>query len=172
VATTDQAFTGVTRSSATARALRLHVVPFLLPAVFAVKAFRRIAFRTVSQTAINYRGSALSEGQAGGVHGGDRLPWARLDSSDRSADNFAPLTSLAWQVHVYGAATPAIRTLCAQRHLPLHEFKWQPEWQRAGLHRGGLYLVRPDGYVALAAVEQSPTMLASYLDSRGIRLSE
>jgi hypothetical protein len=35
------------------------------------------------------------------------------------------------------------------------EFAWQPEMQRAGLHRDGLYLVRPDGYVALAALEQS-----------------
>jgi hypothetical protein len=32
--------------------------------------------------------------------------------------------------------------------------------------------VRPDGYVAVAAMEQSATVLASYLDSRGIRLSE
>src|SRR4030095_6924414 len=33
VATTDQAFTGVTSSTATARALRLHVVPVVLPAL-------------------------------------------------------------------------------------------------------------------------------------------
>ena len=32
-------------------------------------------FRTVSQTSVNYRGSSLSEGRAGAVHGGDRLPW-------------------------------------------------------------------------------------------------
>ena len=32
-------------------------------------------FRTISQTAVNYRGSSLSEGRAGAVHGGDRLPW-------------------------------------------------------------------------------------------------
>jgi hypothetical protein len=44
--------------------------------------------------------------------------------------------------------------------------------QRAGLHRDGLYLVRPDGYVALAAVEQFATVLATYLDARGIRVFE
>jgi 2-polyprenyl-6-methoxyphenol hydroxylase-like FAD-dependent oxidoreductase len=170
VATTDQAFTGVTSSTAMARALRLHVVPFLLPAVFAVKAFRRVAFRTVSQTAINYRRSALSDGHAGGVHGGDRLPWVRFDSSRPGADNFAPLISLEWQVHVYGSATPEIRAVCAKRHLPLHAFSWQPEMQRAGLRRDGLYLVRPDGHVGLAAREQSATVLASYLDAHGIRL--
>jgi hypothetical protein len=32
-----------------------------------------------------------------------------------------------------------------------------------------LYLVRPDGYVALAAANQSATELASYLDAYGLR---
>src|SRR5262249_16069114 len=60
VATTDQAFTGVTSSTAIARALRLHVVPSILPALLRLPAFRRAAFRTLAQTAINYRGSTLS----------------------------------------------------------------------------------------------------------------
>ena len=77
VATTDQAFTGVSSSSVTARTLRLHLVPSLLPRLLTMQAVRRLAFRTISQTAINYRGSALSEGRAGRVHGGDRLPWYR-----------------------------------------------------------------------------------------------
>ena len=80
VATTDQAFTGVSSSSVTARTLRLHLVPALLPRLLTLQAVRRLAFRTISQTAINYRGSALSEGRAGRVHGGDRLPWAPLDT--------------------------------------------------------------------------------------------
>ena len=170
VATTDQAFTGVTSSTATARALRLHVVPFLLPALLTFRAFRRLAFRTVSQTAIAYRGSWLSEGRAGEVHGGDRLPWAHVDSPQRGADNFAALASLEWQVHVYGAAAPDIRVFCADRHLALHEFAWQPSMARVGLHRDGLYLVRPDGYVALAAPEQSAATSSAYFDAHGIRL--
>jgi hypothetical protein len=44
------------------------------------------------------------------------------------------------------------------------------EIQRAGFHRDGLYLVRPDGYVALAAKEPSAPVLTSYLDAVGIRL--
>ena len=166
VATTDQAFTAVTSSSATARVLRLHIVPVVLPAVLTSRAFRRVAFRTVSQTAINYRGSVLSEGDAGAVHGGDRLPWVRLDGDD--LDNFAPLTSLDWQVHVYGAAAPEIRAACGERDLPLHEFRWQPAMKRAGFRRNALYLVRPDGYVALAAANPSPVVLASYLDAHGL----
>ena len=63
VATTDQAFTTVTSSTATARLMRLRIVPLILPLLFKFTAFRRIMFRTVSQTAVNYRGSSLSEGQ-------------------------------------------------------------------------------------------------------------
>ena len=169
VATTDRAFTGVTSSTTTARALRLGVTPLLLPELFRLKAFRRLAFRTVSQTAIHYRGSALSEGHAGDIHGGDRLPWIRLESSGHDADNFAPLTSLDWQVHVYGRVAPELRARCAERHMALHEFGWEHGMERAGLHRDALYLVRPDGYVALAAPEQSASALDGYLNAHAIQ---
>ena len=79
VATTDQAFTAATSSTLTARALRLHVVPRLVPMLFAFTPFRRFAFRTISQTVINYRAGGLSEGRAGRIHGGDRLPWVRVE---------------------------------------------------------------------------------------------
>ena len=75
VATTDQAFTGVTSDGAIARRVRLNIVPAVAPALFSFRAARRFMFRTISQTAVHYRGSSLSEGRAGGVHGGDRLPW-------------------------------------------------------------------------------------------------
>ena len=106
---------------------------------------------------------------AGRIHGGDRLPWVCLEGSLHGADNFAPLTSLAWQVHVYGRAAPELRAFCAERHLPLHEFDWQRAMARAGFQRDALYLVRPDGYVALAVPDQTPSVLEEYLTARGIR---
>ena len=166
VETTDRAFTYVTSPSAMARLIRLHIVPLLLPPLVKFTAARRLMFRTVSQTAVNYRGSSLSEGRAGTVHGGDRLPWVILESNGVSKDNFAPLTSLAWQVHVYGDAATEIKAACDARKLPLHVFPWRPEMRRAGLRRNAAYLVRPDGYVALADSEGSSTAIASYLDAR------
>jgi 2-polyprenyl-6-methoxyphenol hydroxylase-like FAD-dependent oxidoreductase len=164
VATTDRAFTGVTSSGPIARLIRLHVVPLVLPSVFALNAARRFMFRTVSQTVVNYRGSSLSEGRAGAVHGGDRLPWVNTDGID--ADNFTPLTSLDWQAHVYGDATLEMQAACEDRQLPLHVFPWRPEMSRAGLRRNAVYLVRPDGYVALADAGGSATAVTSYLDAR------
>jgi len=49
VATTDRSFTFVTRGGAIARLVRLHVAPFAIPAAFAMAAFRRFMFRTISQ---------------------------------------------------------------------------------------------------------------------------
>ena len=164
VATTDRAFTSVTSSGAFARLIRLHVVPLLLAPIYSVKAARRLMFRTVSQTVVNYRGSSLSEGRAGTIHGGDRLPWVKSDV----VDNFAPLTSMDWQVHIYGDAAPEMRTVCEQHHLPLHVFPWVPAASRTGLRRNAAYLIRPDGYVGLADPAASAAAIASYLEARKI----
>src|SRR3984885_8519112 len=166
VATTDQAFTAVTSSGAIARFVRLHIVPLLLAPVYKFEPARRLMFRTVSQTAVNYRESSLSEGHAGSVHGGDRVPWVK--SPANGVDNFASLSSLDWQVHVYGDAAPEVRTVCQDHKLPLHVFAWGPEAARNGLRRNAVYLVRPDGYVALADAEASANALSSYLTAREI----
>src|SRR5229473_2418997 len=166
VATTDQAFTGVTSSGPIARRVRLQIVPLLMPLLFQLKTVRRLMFRTISQTAVNYRGSSLSEGSAGTLHGGDRLPWVKADMTGSGEDNFTPLTSLDWQVHVYGDVAPGIQAVCDGRKLPLHVFPWRPEVGRTGLRRNAVYLVRPDGYLALVDSEGHATALTSYLDAR------
>ena len=127
-------------------------------------------FRTISQTAVHYRSSSLSEGQAGRLRGGDRLPWIPMPHpSAGQPDNFAPLTSLDWQVHIYGETAPEIAEVCTRRGLALHPFSWNPVMGQAGLKRGAVYLVRPDGYIGLADAEASPVKLEQYLNSRGIR---
>ncbi len=171
VATTDQVFTGVTSEGAMARALRLHIVPFLIPSLFAFRTTRRFMFRTVSQTAVNYRTSRLSQGRAGRLHGGDRLPWVKTSSDGLDDDNFKPLTSLNWQVHVYGNVGLQIRAICEQRRLPLHIFGWQRDMGRSGLRRDAVYLVRPHGYVAVVDREGRAEALRSYFDAHQITVA-
>ena len=168
VATTDRGFTGVTSRNAFARLVRLQIVPLIFPLLFKFAKVRRLLFRTVSQTAVNYRGSSLSEGRAGEVHGGDRLPWVKTGVNGADADNFKPLTSMDWQIHVYGEATPELGTLSGARKLALHVFAWRSEMGRVGLARNAAYLIRPDGYVALADPDGSATAIESYLDAREI----
>src|ERR1019366_2051678 len=148
VDTTDKVFTGVTSQRAFDRWARRNLVPFVLPRVLKIAPVRQFLFRVISQCAVSYRGSSLSEGRAGAVRGGDRLPWVKPDMN-QAADNFTPLTSLDWQVHVYGDRAREIQALCAGRKLPLHVFSWRPEMARAGLLRNAIYLLRPDGHVAL-----------------------
>jgi 2-polyprenyl-6-methoxyphenol hydroxylase-like FAD-dependent oxidoreductase len=166
VATTDRGFTIVTRRGAIARFVRTRIVPLVAPLISRTARTRRLMFRTVSQTQVNYRDSALSVGTAGRVYGGDRLPWVELGLGE---DNFAPLKSLDWQVHVYGEVQRPVREVCAELRLPLHAFAWQPEMRRAGLQNGALYLIRPDGYVALADSRADPGQVRQYFRERGGR---
>jgi 2-polyprenyl-6-methoxyphenol hydroxylase-like FAD-dependent oxidoreductase len=158
VATTDRAFSVITSRGSMARFVRRRVVPVLVPLLFRARAARRLMYRTISQTSVSYRDSPLSAGRAGPVHGGDRLPWVKDD------DNFAPLNSLDWQVHVYGEAKPEIATACRERGLALHVFPWRSQICRTKLRRNALYLVRPDGYVALADPDPRASTLTLYLD--------
>jgi len=163
VDTTDRAFTFVTSDGPIARFVRLNVVPHVLPAIMSRETVRRAMFRTLSQIEIEYRASALSEGFAGSVHGGDRLPWV--------PDDFAPLASREWQAHVHGTASVALAEKCAAMGLPLHCFAWSDAAQRAGFARDALYLVRPDGYVALADEPASPARLERYVRDRALEVA-
>jgi 2-polyprenyl-6-methoxyphenol hydroxylase-like FAD-dependent oxidoreductase len=166
VATTDQAFIAVTSPGLIARVVRLDIVPIVLPALFKCNAVRRYMFRTVSQSVVNYRDSSLSQGRAGEIHGGDRLPWVKVNAEGAEQDNFAPLASLDWQVHVYGEAPSEIEKACGARKLPLWIFPWRSHMRRAGLGHNAAYLIRPDGYVALASPAPSAASLISYLEAR------
>ena len=65
VATTDRVFTAVTSPGRVARLIRVEVAPRVLPILARSVWFRRFMFRTISQTAVHYRFSSLSEGRAG-----------------------------------------------------------------------------------------------------------
>ncbi len=169
VATTDRAFSLATQFGPLARFVRLDVIPLIAPALFRPTLSRRFMFRTVSQILVNYRHGRLSEGRAGSVAGGDRLPWVRTERAGQD-DNFTPLSSLDWQVHCYGAPGTELQKTCAARALPLHAFPWSRGAQSAGLARDAAYLVRPDGYVGWADASASGAALAGYLDAHGLRI--
>jgi hypothetical protein len=168
VATTDRLFTLVTKQGRIARRVRTRLFPWIAPLLFRLAPMRRFLFRTVSQIGIHYRESPLSAGKAGHVWGGDRLPWIEIEPG---RDNFAPLASLTWQAHVYGElrGLAEIAEVCAELHLPLCSFTWRPEMQRAGLARGAVYLVRPDGYVAFADPHADPEQLRGYFSGLSIQ---
>src|SRR5262249_57854183 len=98
--TFDRVFEAFVGRGVSSRTVRPVFLPFVLPLALRFSAARRAQFRLVSQVRIAYRESPLSDGSAGEVHAGDRLPWVE------GAGNFAPLASLGWPVHGSGPAPP------------------------------------------------------------------
>jgi 2-polyprenyl-6-methoxyphenol hydroxylase-like FAD-dependent oxidoreductase len=162
VETTDRMFTFVTHEGNVADFVRTHIAPLFATVAFSVGAIREFQFRVISQTLISYHDSPVSEGKAGEVRGGDRLPWVVANGQD----NYAPLHTIGWQVHVYGAASPGLQDWCEQNGVPLRVFEWSEEHEEAGLARGAAYLLRPDTYVALAESSGSADALARYFSER------
>lgn len=165
VSTTDQVFNFITADGRLAALLRTRLAPLLLPRVAALKSARAFLFRTVSQITLNYRDMPLSVGSAGQVHGGERMPWV----SDGTHDNFTGLARMCWQVQVYGAASGSLVAWCSERGMPLEVFEWHEAHEAAGLQQDGVYLLRPDSYVALAQVGAGPEVLEEYFSARGLR---
>ena len=164
VQTTDRIFTFATAEGGLADFVRLWLAPTVLSRAFRFEAVREFAFRTVSQINLNYRGGPLSEGKAGGVRGGDRLPWVKADG----LDNFEFLREMIWQVHVYGGASTELAAWCAARNMPLRHLPWTQRHGSVGIVQNALYLIRPDTYVALADESASIDRLARYFDDRGL----
>lgn len=159
VSTTDRAFTGMVSEGVVGQFSRRILAPLVFATATRFNTGRHALFRMVSQIRIHYPDSPLSQGVAGDVHGGDRLPW----TGDDNEDNFAPLQSLDWQAHVYGAVQQDLQTACRELKLPLHCFAWSQGASEAGIERDALYLVRPDGHVALASAEQNVNELRRYV---------
>jgi 2-polyprenyl-6-methoxyphenol hydroxylase-like FAD-dependent oxidoreductase len=164
VATTDTAFHRIVDNTFISRIIRRQIIPHTLPFLTRFSAFRSLAFRTVSQIGISYRGSALSQGSAGKIRGGDRLPWVASGASN----NFGPLQSMDWQLHTYGRTERKIIEAARALDLTWHEFAWSAQAKKAGLVQNAAYLIRPDGHVGVALPDQDASQLNSYISLQGI----
>lgn len=169
VATTDKAFEFVSARGFEARLIRTRIAPIVLPLAFHFRLMRRYLFKVISQIQINYESSALSQGSAGPVKGGDRLPWVQ---DEGTADNFAPLRFMDWQIHCYGMMPEAVQDLCAGRDIPCYTFPWTETAERSGLQQNAVYVVRPDGYIGMADAKGDATHLKAYMDEWNIGNNE
>lgn len=163
VITTDRAFQLIVSQGTGGQLLRGWLLPHVFPVLSGFAAARRTLFKTLSQVMIHYPDSALSGGRAGEVIGGDRLPWV--------ADNFAPLQTLDWQLHVYGKITPQLAAAAQALRLPLRAFPWSEAADHAGLLEDAAYLVRPDMHIALALPRQEVDVLQEFSARFQLRFS-
>lgn len=160
VATTDRMFSGIVGKGFSTKMIREVLIPYIVPKMTGISSIRKALFKAVSQIRIHYRNSMLSTGMAGAIHGGDRLPWVQ----GQGGDNFKPLQTFDWQFHVYGEVKVDLRELAKTATIPLHEFPWTASMREAGMSPGSMFLIRPDGYVALADSEQDIEKIKAYLN--------
>jgi 2-polyprenyl-6-methoxyphenol hydroxylase-like FAD-dependent oxidoreductase len=160
VSTTDKIFQLATGTTIGHQLFRESILPHIAPFALGFSYTRTAMFKLVSQIRINYHGSELSEGSTGGLEGGDRLPWIQIVGEE---DNFVPLRSLDWQIHIYGDAEPVLLEKAKELKIEVQQFGWTNTMKHAGLENNALYVIRPDGYVGLADKEQDVVKLEAYL---------
>jgi 2-polyprenyl-6-methoxyphenol hydroxylase-like FAD-dependent oxidoreductase len=166
---TDRVFSMGTTASAAAAWLRNHVVPLVAPRVMARPRGRRLAFRFVSQLAIDYRGGPLSV-EGGGLRGGPR-------AGERAPDGPFPVAGDADRTLFTALATPAFHLLLftpraapptGSAALAVHVVDERSDpggllRRRYGVTGPAHYLIRPDGYVAYRAAGEQFDGLRDYV---------
>ena len=163
VRTTDRAFRAAVSPGRGGRLLRRWVMPHLMPFLAGFAAARHAFFGTISQIRIAYPDSALSEGRAGGVAGGDRMPWVPGEGGMEGAG-----AALGWRLVVHGTLSPGLAAAAARLGLEAVAHPWGEAAERAGLPRDAACLLRPDGHVGLAWAGQEPGRLDDYAARHGL----
>ena len=166
VATTDRAFRAMAGGGWFSRLMRRGVVPNVLPLVADFAAVRRTLFSTVSQIRIAYRHSAISAGRVGRTAGGDRMPWVLDEPAIAAAFDY-----LGWQWVVCGSPDSALVARAHADALPVRTVTWRTQAEDAGLSEQAVYLVRPDGHIALAMPRYDAATLDAYVARHGWRFT-
>ena len=159
LATTDRAFRLVVSDSTLARLLRTEVLARIAAFAMRRKTIQRMAFRIVSQIAITYRESSLSQAAASlpgdAPRAGDRFPWLRLelDPAGRAEDLFGALDDTQINLLLFGQPAgepvmPGVADLLRTYAIPVGPAN-DAELVRARIPQPSFYLIRPDGHVGL-----------------------
>jgi 2-polyprenyl-6-methoxyphenol hydroxylase-like FAD-dependent oxidoreductase len=176
LATTDRAFRLIVSDSWWAGLLRTKVLARIGALAMQRERVQSLAFRTVSQTGIHYRDSALSmaaEPLPGGApRPGDRFPWLKLQFAAQAAaeDLFERIDDTHFHLLVFGPPAPDLATLPMADLLDLSVVPETTanaaERARAGIGSPSFYLLRPDGHVGLCGRQLDAALVGRYLVER------
>lgn len=174
--TTDRAFRLVVSDSWFAGLLRTQILARIAAFAMSFERIQNIAFRTVSQTGIHYRASALSESRPGlpdgAPKGGDRFPWLRLRMRTEGPveDLYQNLDDTEFNLIVLGQTSPSEAQLGLQGLCRIHacpaDAGNDAELDRARIPRPSFYLLRPDGHVGLCGASLDPATVRRYVSER------
>jgi 2-polyprenyl-6-methoxyphenol hydroxylase-like FAD-dependent oxidoreductase len=157
--TTDRAFRLIVSKRWIAGVFRTRIMTALVARAMKRRAARRLAFMTLSQIGIRYRRSPLSRtiaAPADGPQAGDRFPWLHFafGASGPREDVFQKMNDTRFTLFVFGQPTPVGGIAGFRDLVDVHAVPCTPENEAALRHASiaapAYYLVRPDGYIALA----------------------
>ena len=172
--TTDRVFQLVVSDGWLAGMLRTWVIARLAARALSFERIRRLVFRTVSQIAIRYRQSPLSQTLPGLPEGaplaGERFPWMHLvlHPEGDAEDLYRHLDDTAFNLLLFGQPPfVAGRLERLGRLLALHAVPEHAEnvaaLARAKVPTPSAYLLRPDGHVALCGPRLDAERIERYL---------
>src|SRR5262245_53741809 len=158
--TTDRAFRLVVSDHWLAGLLRTRVIARIAAFAMTFDRLQKYAFRTVSQTGINYRKSPLSKSLQdfpdSAPQSGDRFPWLQLKLSGdgQVEDMFQKFNGAGFDLIVFGQPSLQRGALDLEALLNVHVVPTDPvndqELARVHIPQPSFYRVRPDGYVGLS----------------------
>ena len=171
--TTDRAFQLVVADHWFARLMRTRLIGMVAARAMLVDRVRKLAFRTLSQTGINYPESALSQSASqlpkGAPRAGDRFPWLMLKMQPfgRPVDIFSKLDDRRFNLLVFGSRERNVK-LENLSHLVTPWFipddaENKAKLERSGIPEASFFLVRPDGHIGLCGATAASAGVRDYL---------
>lgn len=175
LSTTDRAFNMLVSNHWLAGIFRTRILTKIAAFAMTLERVKQLAFRTISQTGIHYRQSALSQTLAGhspnAPKAGDRFPWLQLKFQTEGLveDIFQKMDDLHFHLIVVGQPAPeAMHKLddwVVTHAIPENAHNTQA-LARVGITGAAFYLVRPDGHIGLAGDFFTMSEVEGYFSSR------
>jgi 2-polyprenyl-6-methoxyphenol hydroxylase-like FAD-dependent oxidoreductase len=168
VETTDSVFNVVTNENPYIKAMRLHLIPSVLPLLLPLfeqqKLFRQTAFKTISEIGIEYESSSLSQGSSYGIFTpgtpkpGDRLPYVLFhDTHDHEKNIQNEIDSKKFQLFLFIRTEKKndvtdnflkkYKELLSVKVI-LYSARTNNLFETFGVKDEGYFLIRPDMYIA------------------------
>lgn len=169
--TTDRAFKALVSTGWLAGFFRTQIAPRIAAVAMTIGKVRLLVFGTISQIGIRYRKSPLSVTLPGvpadAPQAGDRFPWLHLQfTPDGPAeDAFRKLDDLHFHLLVFGQTASDCGAPVRMHVIPDTQAN-ATALAAAKIARPSFYLLRPDGYVALAGGQYEGQMVARHLRNR------
>ncbi|HKZ37587.1 MAG TPA: FAD-dependent monooxygenase [Chryseolinea sp.] len=179
VKSTDRAFNVTVRQNPIVKYIRMKVAPHLLGVILKIKFFERFIFRNISQIGITYQSRICRDPwhkafSTSSPKPGERLPYIEFENIDGRKVNIQQRIS-GLSFHLFLLSGPSDNNSSEILHL-LKRYNdsitfeiiqlvdnTQPIYESFGIKNVGLYLIRPDYYIAYRSNNLDTKPLEEYL---------